>query len=105
MLPQAGPPINEQLASEFGYSSSSEDWEACEADLSEKRLDAIQARRLELEEDPMRPVQLHDRSRVPMRAWELHQAFKEEFLAGLDETQEHRIPKAQIREWVEKQSG
>ena len=105
LLPPPNPPVSEQLASEFGYCSSSEDWEACETDLSEKRQGAIQARRLELEEDPMRPVQLHDRSRVPMRAWELHQAFKDEFLAGLDEAQEHRIPKAEILEWIEKQSG
>ncbi|UFA51946.1 hypothetical protein [Deinococcus radiophilus] len=105
LLPPPNPPVSEQLASEFGYPKDSDDWEAFEAGLGEKRLEAIQARRLELEEGPMRPVQLHDRSRVPMLAWKLHQAFKEEFLAGLDETQEHRIPKAQIREWVEKQSG
>ena len=105
LLPPPNPPISEQLASEFGYPKDSDRWEACEADLSEKRLDAIQARRLELEEDPMRPVQLHDRSRVPMRAWMLHQAFKDEFLAGLDEKQEHRIPKARILEWVEKQTA
>ncbi|ADY27519.1 hypothetical protein Deipr_2395 (plasmid) [Deinococcus proteolyticus MRP] len=105
LLPPPNPPVSEQLASEFGYPTSSDDWETFEADLSEARQGAIESRRLELEEDPMRPVQLHDRSRVPMRAWMLHQAFKEEFLAGLDETQEHRIPKAQIREWIEKQSG
>ncbi|MDO4264538.1 MAG: hypothetical protein Q4C67_10110, partial [Deinococcus sp.] len=81
LLPPPNPPVSEQLASEFGYPSSPDDWETFEANLSEKRQDAIQSRRLELEQDPFRPVRLHDRSWVPMRAWALHQAFKDEFLA------------------------
>lgn len=51
------------------------------------------------------PVRLWDGSEVHPLAWALHQDFKREFLAGLDEDEAHELDGGVLEAWVQERLG